>query len=1099
MKVRNSTPVLTLMQQECRVSSYSVGRLTIVPWSMNIIGAWVSRQHFLRCGSARQPNRFALRRPAAMSDSIAEIQAKIGDRYVIERELARGGMATVYLARDTRHPRRVALKVMDSSVTGAIGVDRFFREIHIAARLTHPHIVPLFDSGSAAGTGGGYDACLYYVMPFIAGESLRERLNAVGPLPLADVVAIVREVAGALDYAHQQGIVHRDIKPENVLLSEGHAVVADFGIARAVLEAASPGSNTLTQSGMLVGTPSYMSAEQAGGESDIDGRSDQYSLACVVFEMLAGRPPFAGSNQMALLAQHLTVDPPPLRALVPVPDAVEHAIRRALAKDPADRFASTSDFAKALDVSLHEPGPDSPRLPGSASGARQSRIPVPLTPLLGREQEVRTVCALLHREGVRLLTLHGPGGIGKTRLALEVAVQANALFPDGVYFVPLAEARDVDELFTRVALAVGLKGSAAASRHTLLEHLHGFRSLLVLDNMEQLADNASHISAMLAECAGLKVLITSQVLLRLYGEHELPVEPLAVPSHRLALDLPALADSPAVKLFVQRAVAARSDFQLDNDNASAVVEICALLDGVPLALELAAARIKVMSAHVLLTRLRQALDVLTGGARDVPARQRTMRGAIAWTHDLLSDEERLLFRRLAVFAGGATADAAAATLAERMDTARVEDLLASLADHSLVRHQDDALGGGRYVMLRPIHAFAADMLKRSDDGDGPADRHAAFFRDLALESEPHLTRADDTWLDLLESERANIERALEHLALRGAVADALEAAVAQVRFWDARSYAREGLECMRALIAKSDNSTPLALRIRARYAAGILADACGDYTAGKQLFEEHLALTEELGDPRASSVSRNNLAVLLLRQGDYDGAIPHFESAVAAVRELGDVRAAAMGTANIGNAERMRGNYTGARRQYDAALALFRDAGDHANVAWALTHLGDVARDEGQLATARMYYRQGLATFVELKHKRGCGSVLMDLADISIREQALVDARALLEESLAHLADAGDQRGMIRVFEMLAGVAALDSASVRAVQLAGAVAGLSNALGSPLSEDERCRLEQRVFPALERLDPEARERAWRSGNTMSMGEVLSYLSTTVDV
>src|SRR3989441_7932685 len=269
------------------------------------------------------------------------LSAALGDRYRIERVLGRGGMATVYVAEDLRHRRQVAIKVLRPDVAAAIGAERFLREIAIAARLTHPHVLPLIDSGQAGGS-------LYYVMPYVRGESLRQRVVREKRLPLKDALRIARELGAGLDYAHREGFIHRDVKPENVLLADGHAVIADFGIARAICQSCD-GQN-VTEVGLTIGTPEYMSPEQAAGDRDLDGRSDVYSLACVIYETLAGEPPFGGASARAVMAKHLSEPPPPLRARRPdAPAAVEQALARALGKDPADRFASVAEFMTALE------------------------------------------------------------------------------------------------------------------------------------------------------------------------------------------------------------------------------------------------------------------------------------------------------------------------------------------------------------------------------------------------------------------------------------------------------------------------------------------------------------------------------------------------------------------------------------------------------------------------------------------------------------------------------------------------------------------------------------------------------------------------------
>ena len=1015
-------------------------------------------------------------------DALSALRSALADRYAVERELGRGGMATVYLAHDIKHGRQVALKVLRPTLGHIAGDQRFLREIQLTARLQHPHILPLHDSGEL-------DGALYYVMPFVEGESLRDRLKRERRMAVEQALRIAREVAGALAYAHARGIVHRDIKPENILLSDGHAVVADFGIARAVSAA---GGDSLTMTGAVVGTLAYASPEQLLGDRDVDGRSDVYSLGCVLYEMLAGEPPFAGRDGSVETWRRFTEGPPSVHTLRPdVPTPVEEALRKALGRWPEERFPTVDEFAEALSAGATEPSVGMPRLPTSASLQQPPRLPVPLTSFIGREREVQTVLTLLQRESVRLLTLHGPGGVGKTRLALEVAAQSAPLFPEGVYFVALTEARDVDTLRARVAHAAGLRGGAAGSPDALRDHLRGRRALLVLDNFEQLVDVAPELSGLLADSPSLKALVTSQVILRVYGEHEVPVEPLDVPAPHHAPRASTAMQSSAVRLFVDRAVAARPDFRLDDENAPAVVEICSRLDGVPLAIELAAARVKTAPPQALLPKLRRALDVLTGGARDLPARQRTMRGAIAWCHDLLTPEERALFRRLAVFAGGATADAAAAVCASAEGGGAVEDALASLADHSLVRHRSDPSGDARYLMLRPIHVFATEALDAAGEHDDAADRHAAFFSALAREAEPHVMRGDEDWFDRLEAEHDNLRATLDRLTARGEIDDALGMAVALWRFWDARSYAREGLDRLRGLLDAAAG-VPVKLHLAALYAAGVLADTCCEYALGRRLFENHVALTAELGDPRATAVASNNLAILLLRQGDIDGAIPLFEMAVTSVREVGNLQAAGLGTANIGNAERQRRNFAAARARYEEALRIFTEIGDRVNVAWSLSHLGDLARDEGDGAAAEERYRESLAKFATLQHRRGMGVVLTDLGELALAAGNLEEARARLEEALINVAEVGDQRAMIRVFEALAGAAAAGGAAERALRLAGAVAGLRDRLGASLSAAERDRLERRVMPAIERLPADAGESAWREGTAMSMDEVVRY-------
>src|SRR5207302_658690 len=508
------------------------------------------------------------------ADERDRLCAALADHYAIERELGHGGMAIVYLARDVKHDRPVALKVLRPELAASLGTERFLREINLAARLTHPHILPLHHSGEAAGF-------LYYVMPYVEGESLRDRLTRERQLPLEDAVQIGREVADALSYAHAQGVVHRDIKPENILLESGHAVVSDFGIARAINAAA---GDKLTETGLAVGTPLYMSPEQGVGSTELDGRSDIYSLGCMPYEMLAGQPPFVGPTAESIVRQHLIADPP------------------------------------------------------AVTGVRPGTPPE---------------------------------------------------FTGGVYFVALGVINDAALVWSAVNRALEVRDIGARPvLDALADHVRALdgRVLLLLDNFEHVIDAAGDIASLLAACPTLKVMATSRVVLNLSGEHEFAVPPLALPDIRDAADPVSLSTCPSVALFVERATATRSDFALTPDNARAIAEICARLDGLPLALELAAARVRVMPPCEMLARLRSRLRLLTGGARDLPARQQTLRAAIDWSYDLLSSHEQTLFRRLAVFAGGCTLEAAEAVCDARRDLGLdVLEGVGSLMSQSLLR------------------------------------------------------------------------------------------------------------------------------------------------------------------------------------------------------------------------------------------------------------------------------------------------------------------------------------------------------------------------------------------------------------------------------
>ena len=456
-----------------------------------------------------------------MSISTAQLSDALSGRYTIEREIGAGGMALVYAAEDLKHRRRVAIKVLRPELAATIGSDRFLREIEIAARLSHPHILPLFDSGAAG-------EMLYYVMPFVPGESLRGRLARERRLHTDDALRLTREIASALGFAHQQGIVHRDIKPENILLADGIALVADFGIARALRSSRENGNatSTLTVSGLALGTPAYMSPEQFTAD-EVDGRSDLYSLGCVLFEMLAGEPPFTARTVDALLRMHLTTEPRSLSELRPtVPVGLSRVVTRMLAKNPAERYQSASQLAEAVATVVS--GGITPAVSERPSDT-PNNLPRHRTRFIGRDRELAE-CARLLGE-TRLLTLTGIGGSGKTRLALRLAESMLPTFPDGTWFADLAPLVDPERVPATVAAAIGASESPDKPiLDVIVERLQGRNVLLVLDNCEHLLGATADLAdALLSAADGVRLVATSREGLGIEGERLYAVRSMTVP------------------------------------------------------------------------------------------------------------------------------------------------------------------------------------------------------------------------------------------------------------------------------------------------------------------------------------------------------------------------------------------------------------------------------------------------------------------------------------------------------------------------------------------------------------------------------------------
>ncbi|MBV9181843.1 MAG: protein kinase, partial [Acidobacteria bacterium] len=629
----------------------------------------------------------------------ATLAGRILGFYEVLSPLGAGGMGEVYLARDTRLGRNVAIKLLaDAHRLDAERVRRFEREARAASALNHPNIVTIYDIGSC-------DAGRFIVMELVEGLTLREVLER-GPA-LASLAPLGGQIVKALAVAHAAGIIHRDIKPANIMIrKDGYAKILDFGLARLVHEAEGPASQEVTNPGCLLGTTAYMSPEQARGET-LGAPSDVFSLGIIFYQMATGKHPFPASSLIATLHAIHSQDPLPPATLNPhVPSPLSDLILAMLHKE-ASRRPTAAEVDEALVKGSSVPSTSEP------SSRPRHNLPVQRTPLVGRRVERSALQPLLMNAAVRLVTLTGPGGTGKTRLAIQAATDAIGSFPGGIRFVNLAPLSDPKLVISAISQALGIRETPG---RPLIEAAKDYlasleRMLLVLDNFEQVAAAAQEISEILDACPQVKAMVTSRTVLRVYGEHEFPVSPLPLPHPGAALSPGRLLDFPSVALFVQRAMAAKPDFSLTTQNAEAVVQICRRLDGLPLAIELAAARVKVLPPASLLARLSSRLEVLTAGAQDLPERQRTLRRAIDWSHDLLTPSEQKLFRRISVFSGGCTLEAAEAVgNAEEDLGVDLLDAITSLVDKSLLSQTAPGAAEPRFTMLETIREYGRERL-----------------------------------------------------------------------------------------------------------------------------------------------------------------------------------------------------------------------------------------------------------------------------------------------------------------------------------------------------------------------------------------------------
>jgi predicted ATPase len=1009
------------------------------------------------------------------------IGSKLGS-YEILALLGAGGMGEVYRAKDVRLDRTVAIKLLPASFAEKTErLQRFEQEARAASALNHPNIVTIYELGQ---DGSNH----YIAMELVEGETLRELL-AAGPLPMRTGIEIAAQIADGLTKAHEAGITHRDLKPENLMVTvDGFVKILDFGLAKL---AAPSGehmdlggtSASLTASGLVMGTVGYMSPEQASG-ARLDFRSDQFSLGLVLYEMVTGKRPFHRNTAVETLVAILREQPEPIglqNREAPAP--LCWAIERCLAKGPEKRYVSTRELARELAAIRDCFGAKTVNVVET----RPTNLPVSRTGFVGREKEASAAKELLLRQDVRLLTITGPGGIGKTRLAVEIAGALADQFPGGIHFVPLSPLSEAGLLISAIVQTLGVREAGGQSPlETLKKFLQDSLrepTLFFLDNFEHLMQAAPTVAELLTMNPNLKILVTSRAALHVYGENEFPVPPLALPSSRSKPSVATLSECPAVALFVQRAVAAKPGFELNAENASAVAEICARLDGLPLAIELAAARVKVLSPASMLTRLASRLQLLTGGARDLPQRQQTLRAAMDWSYDLLNVAEQKLFRRMSVFVGGCNLEGVEAVCDTKGDLELdLLDGMASMVDKSLARQVEQANGESRFLMLETIHEYALEKLRASGEEAATKRAHAAYCLILAEEEATQQNDAQGAgWLDRLTLEHDNFRAALDWLIHTGDADWGLRLGTALFGFWETREYLAEGRDLLGRLLKLPGATGATKSRMRALFAAGVLTAEQGDYGSADRLMIESKDIALQLGDKTGAAVSLNALAVLKRDRGDIATAHALFDESLELWRELGDLKAVARGLSNLANVVKLKRNYDLARSLYGECLSIFRGLGDKTGVAWSLNYQGDVAREQGDSTAASALYEQGLAIFRELGDRWGIAGTLADLGGLAREQQNYSTAHALHRESIKIFQELDHKRGIARLLECFACTEAAQSNAERSLRLAGAAAALRQNIGAPLTPAEQAKIEAGLDPARQSMTNAASATAWLEG------------------
>lgn len=948
----------------------------------------------------------------------------IANRYQVKEEIGAGGMGTVYKGVDTQTGEMVAVKQLKpEATTRDTGLlERFTREAEALRDLNHPNIVRVLDTIEESDNH-------YIVMEYVSGGSLDDTLLKFGRLPVSRVLELALDLADALTRAHRLHIVHRDLKPANVLLAkDGTPRLTDFGVAHIGTK------GRVTQTGAIIGTPDYMSPETLNGDM-ADPRDDIWAFGVLIFEMLTGQRPFPGEMVGQVVTSILTQEPPDLETLRPdAPTALIDLVYRMLVKNRDARIPSVRLVGAELEALLRGEAATtsavyaarqvveapSSRFKTTPSPATQPKrnIPAQVTPFIGREDELQSLTRLLSDPGVRLVSIVGVGGMGKTRLSIAAAELQASNFRDGVFFVPLAPLDNDSYIVSTIAERIGFTFGGGDQRMELLNYLREKELLLVLDNFEHLITGVTIVSDILQTAPAVKLLVTSRERLRLQSEHIFDIDGMAVPQETTS---EAIQRYASVQLFAQSARRILADFNINDENAACVARISHLVQGMPLGLELAAGWLESLTIKEIAEEIEHNLDFLETDLRDVPERHRSLRSVFDYSWNLLDSAERDLFMKLAVFRGGFEREAAQKITGAGLRT------LNALVNKSLLR-RDPA---GRYTVHMLVRQYAEEAFNQKYlDVNAVRDAHADYYATLMQQLESTFnTSKEQSAIKAVEIELENVRVAMTY-AIAERRWETLDKIVQSLLLYDlSKSLLREGLMAFSMIVDALDSAgeTTHPLYARARLRQAWITGRLGNYTTAWDYASRAFAYFKVHKNTVEMAYTLNQMSYARMMQGKYDDSREYAQKAGEMAQAAANESEWFTAEANRGYVEFLAGNYTEARRTYEnITFKLPPDKIDQlspVSLGFGYNNLGEILLALNELKGAQPLFEKAYDIFESYRHRRGMAFSINNLAGVHFRRNNHQEARRFFQESHDLYRQIGDRSGLAHALSALGNVA----------------------------------------------------------------------------